>query len=300
MKKHAYLIIEHKDNFVLETLIELLDDSRNDIFIHIDKKTKNFNFEKYKNKVKFSKIYFIPRIKVYWGGFSQIMAEINLLKFSFNKGRNYRYYHLLSGVDLPLKNQNEIHDFFKQYDGREFIGISKEKKEFKERMELYYFERLKTRTNKNKLLSKIYKKFEKLQNYCKIKRNCNLKYKVYKGCNWFSITNKLVEYILNNEEEIKKIYHHTYCCDEVFLQTLVMNSKFKENIYKTYGNDNEAALRYIDWEKGDPYIFKREDYICLITSNLIFARKFSEEIDIEIIIKIRKRILQGEENVRGI
>lgn len=148
MKKHAYLIIEHKDNFVLETLIELLDDSRNDIFIHIDKKTKNFNFEKYKNKVKFSKIYFIPRIKVYWGGFSQIMAEINLLKFSFNKGRNYRYYHLLSGVDLPLKNQNEIHDFFKQYDGREFIGISKEKKEFKERMELYYFERLKTRTNK--------------------------------------------------------------------------------------------------------------------------------------------------------
>lgn len=65
MKKHAYLIIEHKDNFVLETLIELLDDSRNDIFIHIDKKTKNFNFEKYKNKVKFSKIYFIPRIKVY-------------------------------------------------------------------------------------------------------------------------------------------------------------------------------------------------------------------------------------------
>lgn len=79
-----------------------------------------------------------------------------------------------------------------------------------------------------------------------------------------------------------------------------MNSKFKENIYKTYGNDNEAALRYIDWEKGDPYIFKREDYIRLITSNLIFARKFSEEIDIEIIIKIRKRILQGEENVRGI
>lgn len=40
MKKHAYLIIEHKDNFVLETLIELLDDSRNDIFIHIDKKLK--------------------------------------------------------------------------------------------------------------------------------------------------------------------------------------------------------------------------------------------------------------------
>lgn len=36
MKKHAYLIIAHNDFEILENLIILLDDMRNDIYIHID------------------------------------------------------------------------------------------------------------------------------------------------------------------------------------------------------------------------------------------------------------------------
>ena len=39
MEKHAFLIIAHKLDFTLSTLLSLLDDKRNDIFIHIDKKT---------------------------------------------------------------------------------------------------------------------------------------------------------------------------------------------------------------------------------------------------------------------
>lgn len=51
-KKHAYLIIAHNDFDILEKLLVLLDDDRNDIFIHIDKKVKSFDFEYFRNKTK--------------------------------------------------------------------------------------------------------------------------------------------------------------------------------------------------------------------------------------------------------
>lgn len=206
-KKHAYLIIGHEDNLVLEILIELLDNPQNDIFIHIDKKTSNFNFEKYQKNIKYSKLYFIPRIKIYWGGFSQILAEINLMKFAFNNDGNYRYYHLLSGVDLPLKSQKEIHSFFKKNDGKEFVGISKDEVNFQDRVGRYYIEQLKTRNIQNKYLKKINKGFEKIQKILKIERNKSLiEEGIYKGSQWFSITNNLVEYILKNEKKLKKYF----------------------------------------------------------------------------------------------
>lgn len=41
-QKHAYLVMAY-DNFKqLEKLIKTLDDERNEIFVHIDKKTKVF------------------------------------------------------------------------------------------------------------------------------------------------------------------------------------------------------------------------------------------------------------------
>ena len=40
MGKHAYLIMCHNNLEVLKTLVSLLDDSRNDIYIHIDRKSR--------------------------------------------------------------------------------------------------------------------------------------------------------------------------------------------------------------------------------------------------------------------
>ena len=39
--KHAYLIIAHHEFDILNKLIQAIDDERNDIFIHFDKKVRN-------------------------------------------------------------------------------------------------------------------------------------------------------------------------------------------------------------------------------------------------------------------
>ncbi len=39
MMKHAFLIMAHNNLEILQTLVSMLDDERNDIFLHIDLKS---------------------------------------------------------------------------------------------------------------------------------------------------------------------------------------------------------------------------------------------------------------------
>ena len=45
MKKHAYLIIAHTQPELLKILLKMLDDERNDIYLHIDSKAKDYPLE---------------------------------------------------------------------------------------------------------------------------------------------------------------------------------------------------------------------------------------------------------------
>ena len=110
MRKFAYLLIVHEYTYVLEILLKCLDDERNDIFLHIDRKTKQFPVEKCKKLVTRSNLIIVPGVSVFWGGYSQIEAEMLLLETAVRK-QHYQYYHLLSGSDLPLASQNNIHSF---------------------------------------------------------------------------------------------------------------------------------------------------------------------------------------------
>lgn len=271
--KHAYLISAHNNFELLRVLVKLLDDERNDIYIHIDKKAKNFNKDFIINAIKSSKVFFVKRINVTWGGYSQIENELNLLRESSKN--SYKYYHFLSGVDLPIKNQDYIHNFFEENDGKEFIHFCSEKfnEEGKirycvyhffqdiigrEKGILYYLERALIRIQEK--VTFLHRKSEGIE-YCG-------------GSNWCSLTDECVKYILSNEKKIKKLFKYTTCCDEFFIQTIVRNSKFYNNVYSKE-DSYKACMRYIDWERGKPYTFNIRDWDELSNSDFLFARKFS-------------------------
>lgn len=66
MGKHEYLIMAHSDWDLLSKLLKCIDDGRNTIFIHIDKKSKFESSMVYKTVN--AKCTFIKRRKVAWGG----------------------------------------------------------------------------------------------------------------------------------------------------------------------------------------------------------------------------------------
>lgn len=283
MGKHAYLIIAHKMDNTLFTLLRMIDDDRNDIFIHMDSKCQNFSEAIMKKNVYSSNIYYTDRTNVQWGGYSQINCELLLLKYA-TELHNYKYYHLLSGEDLPIKTQDYIHRFFEQNDGFEFVRIEKEKFTYYNRIRYYY--PFQEKYGRNIKLG--VRGFTLLQKFIGIRRNKGILFQ--KGSNWFSITDQFARYVIEQEKYIQHVFRSTVCCDEVFLQTVLINSPFRNKLYHSkYDDAMEMSMRYIDWGRGKPYVWREKDFDELNNSEMIFARKFSTDIDNEIIKRIEKQ-----------
>ncbi len=268
---HAYLIMAHNEPELLRRLVCALDDYNNDIFIHWDKKSK-ITIDMLGLLTTKSKLYFIERRNCYWGGYSQINCEIQLLKKAISE-KNYDYYHLITGADLPIKPISEIHKYFEENSGKEFIGydnVANKSKNFLNRIDGYYFRfnilgrNIMDKFGIGKLLSRV---------ICVIKGKRRIDDMIYmKGSVYFSITDALARYVVRNEKEIKKRYSFTRCADEIFLQTLAYNSSFCKNV-TGYGQ------HYIDWSRhgSSPPIIDEGYYEILKNSNKMFARKFSYE-----------------------
>lgn len=285
MYRQAYLIIAHRYDETFKTLLRMLDYDENDIYVHMDLKNKQFDEGDCRKLIKKSRIYFTKRTSVTWGGYSQINSELILLEAATAHGK-YNYYHLLSGQDLPIKSNDEIMRFFEQHQGTEFVAFDKEKFDCDDRVRYFYPLQEIVGRNRKSLLGRISSAMILFQKIAHLRRNVGIQFQ--KGPNWFSITDDLARHVIKRKEWIKKVFYDSICCDEIFLQTIVINSMFADRIYQYASTENteEAAMRLVDWKRGGPYVFKSEDYSELLYSNMIFARKFDCQTDNNIVNKL--------------
>lgn len=294
MSKHAYLIIAHNLLHQLEFLLKLLDDPRNDIYILIDKKTSipssiNFTLEK-------SKTTLIHDVEVNWGEYSQITAEMVLFKSSFEHGP-YKYYHLISGQDLPLYNQDYIHNFFDNNPNKIFLTIPGKKiynnAHILNRVKYNYkFINLYGKSsNSNRIIKKIFRILEKanmmLQNFNgSAKRKANTLPDIKYASNWLTLNNEAIEYLLKNTNKIKEIFKNSFLCDELFVPTILLNNpKFNKMLYSSKTiNDNpddfQGNMRYINWWDGSPYVWTDQD-LDKIKYGMKLGHLFSRKFDLE-------------------
>ena len=119
MSRHAYLIMAFSEYEQLKMLIEMLDYPGNDVYLHIDKKSPKIDSSYFEENLKYTKLYKYQEYPVYWGHYSQTACEVFLLEVAIQK--DYDYIHLLSGSDLPLCGQKNIHQFFDENSGKEFV-----------------------------------------------------------------------------------------------------------------------------------------------------------------------------------
>lgn len=286
--KHAYLILAHNNFYTLKVLLKLLDNENNDIYIHIDKKTRNVPKEEILSVVQKSNLHWVTPIKTYWGHSSLVNAELKLIKTAILNGE-YEYLHLISGVDLPLKKQSEIHKFFEDNKGKEFVGLSNFKNNYEDRVKYYYW--LQKYEKNSKITAKLQEILTKFQKILKVNRLKNSNINIQKGCQWVSITGDFAKYIIKQEKWIQKFFANTNCSDELLMQTILINSPFAKNIYNK-NDEYKSCLREIDWERGSPYVWKKEDKDILLSSNNIFARKFDENVDKEIMKIIMNNFIE--------
>lgn len=299
--RHAYLIMAYGEYEQLNLLIRTLDYPDNDIYVHIDKKSPKPDMDTITKDVKYSNVQVYQEYKVYWGDVSQTQCEVFLIEKALEK--SYDYYHLLSGADLPLMCQRDIQKYFQENNGKEFVRYwgPEYQSNCINWLRLYHPLQKRLRISKYSFVNHFYQNaeniIEKLQMLFRVNRLRNNNLTLQKGATWFSITNALAQEVADRKQWINEFFKSTRSSDEVFLQTILVNSKLNKNRFeKTYEIDGLTGLRYIDWKRGKPYTFRNCDYEELMGCGFMFARKFSMRIDRDIVLEICRGIIKENEN----
>lgn len=285
--RFAYLIMAHNDLICLNYLLRLLDDSDNTIFLHIDTKW-NIDIQKI-YLTHNAKLYIYQVMDVRWGSFSQIECELFLFEQAIKT--KFDYYHLLSGADLPLKKQSIIKKFFEKNREKEFIDFkwyeeANNKTDINNRVNLYHFFPFKKR--KFNYYFNIF--LTKIQEHI-IKRNIQGNF--YKGANWCSVTYKFARKLLEDKDWIFHTFSYGLCVDELYKQSIYMKYENEFQLYNKIPNDNHNNMRYIDWNRGQPYVWRKSDFYDLVKSEYIFARKFDSSVDSGVINMIFKYLTEA-------
>lgn len=289
--KQAFLIIAHHKPHLLTELLSALDDIRNDIFLHIDLKAKELDWNL---SVKKARLYIIPSMSVNWGGYSQVECEYRLLKAALQEGR-HDYYHLLTGATYPIKSQDYINNYLEKHYGTEYVGFD-EKKDYSFRVKYKHLfcENGKISGIEGKVKFKLrdyYIKFQRTIGVNKFKK-FNLVCK--KGCAYWSITQAFAQYVVDHELLVKKMLSYSISGDEIFVQTLLYNSGFRDRT-KSLTDEYDGCMREFAWEHitkcPDPaHNFHFEDMNYLLNSDKWFALKFEGADGMDMIAELKKKL----------
>lgn len=292
MRKQAYLIMAHCNKGQLQKLLNLIDDERNDIYLHVDKYA---DFDPADlDQPKHSTLTTIERKSVRWAHYSQVDVELDLLQAATACCR-YSYYHLLSGQDLPIKSRDYIYRFFDEGKG-EFIQFASGELEYHRRYTSARYPLLASRRyRKSNLMKSTSEIGARLQLFLHIdaQAKTGVDWKFYDGATWFSITDDFACYMLSQRKDIEHVFKYAKAPDEFLAPTVAMNSRFADSFARD-GEGKIVKTRAIDWTRGSPYIWggAADDFDLLMQSNCLFARKFDERIHGEIVDKIYEYVLR--------
>lgn len=275
--KHAYLIIAHNEFEVLSYLISALDDERNDIFIHVDKKVKTMP----RISTKKAGLYIMEkRNDVRWGHYLQVRTTLDILFYAYDI-RKYAVYHVISGTHLPLKSQDEIHAFFSAHPEKNFfmsMPTNEDETDLKIRRYNFFVRNFMHRNpwlrRVDQLCWQIGIKIQKILRY---KRHRNLSFQ--KVSNWFSLSSSAISWLRDNEKIIEDRYRYTLCADEYFAISELSRSSLEDSVVYC------PHLLKTDFTGVNPKVYTSADYQELKNTSYLFARKFGGS-DLDIVKRI--------------
>lgn len=293
MEYQAILITAYKDFDHLEEIIRFFEGPFR-LYIHIDKKIEVprkvlMSLEGFSQVVMISRKY-----KVNWGSHNHVLAILELVKEALKDPANY-YFHLISGLDFPIKTQDYFISFFNENRNKDFLDFFDMPRpgwadnEGMDRLQYYNFYCW--------LNSKIYtqnvwiKRLVDFQRKMGIKRGFNSTIpKLYGGSTWWSLSrrslNHVHEFTKNNPAYLAR-FKHTLCAEEFYFQTILLNSPFADSVV----NNN---LRFIDWvarNGNKPAVLDESDYERILKNDSVFARKFEKPTSYKLFKKIQELVM---------
>lgn len=261
--RHAYLIMAHNQFEVLQRLIDRLDDPRNDIYVHIDRKVRQLPTL----HARHSGLHVLSdRVSVVWGDVTQIKAEYVLFDAAL-AGGDYEYFHLISGIHYPALSQDAIHAFFAMHSGVSFFSpLHFGKTEIQDKLGRYHFflvHLLSPNRMLFKLSHQLWRAASKTQRVLGIHRDTSWVHA--KASNWCSLTPDAVRAVMARRREMEHRFRHTFCGDEFLVPTILEDAGLP---YKC-----TDRILYVEFTPYTPKVLTKDDFAAITHSGCLFARK---------------------------
>lgn len=272
----AYIISAFKLPEQLVRLVDRLEHPSSSFLIHIDKKTPQRTFQSTIDDLsKRSNVRFLTPRVFHYRTMDHVRVSLDAIITLFDAQVPFDYVILLTGQDYPIKPNEYIRDFLSRYSGKSFLeyfSLPTEKwtSGGMDRIgswNLYFLGRRFA--------------FPPFRSW-PIRRRFPRGFVPYGGPGYWCLHRSVIEYIrdfVQNNEEFVRFFDFVDIPDEIFFHTVILNSSLRRQII----NDD---LRYIDWSQPTPpypAILTRDDFPRLQESSKLFARKFDQTKDAEIL-----------------
>jgi hypothetical protein len=281
MTKQVFLIQAHKDIAQLNALVEQLRDEDFLVYVNLDRKSALDPAA-----VHPSARLVRERIDVHWGGFSQVQAVLNSLRQIVAEVPDFDKVLFLSAQDFPLLSNAALKQQLALLSGRELldtvaIGAAPGQWAADYRYRYFYPE---GSTRLARLACALAKR---LMRAAGLARRLPDGLQPWGGSSWWALSRACVAMLLEQVERkpgLLRFFRRVACPDEMFFQTLVMNSPFRERVLG-------SNLRYVQWpEHGarNPEVLDEGDFERVAASDAHFCRKLDSTVSACLLARLRE------------
>ena len=273
----AYVISAYRSPDHLSRLVHRLHGSPETRFLlHVDRKTDEATHRAMQaGLADLADVHFLPRHSCHWGGFGHVRASLKAIAELVRTGDLPDYTILLSGQDYPIKSNAFIRAFLGEGQGRSFFMHFPLPSENWIGGGLGRFRDWHLR-------------YRRLHLRLPLRRRLPGGLRPWGGSAYWIVSagalRTIADFVASNPGYVR-FFEHVDIPDELFFQTILLNTPEAERCV-------DFRLHYTEWSRVPaPAILTSEDFPHLAASSCLFARKFDEQVDEQVLDLIDEKLL---------
>ncbi len=269
----AYIVSAYQLPAQLVRLVGALDSPRASFLVHVDRRSDRRTYEEMRTGLaERENVRFIPRHRVYWGGFGLVSAMLEGIEELYRSRSRFDYAVQLTSQDYPIKSNDHIERVLAESDASSFLAYDRLPGGWERGMDriTYWHSRTIGRPRGWHLR-------------LPLRRTFPSGLLPFGGSSQWCLTRACVDHVRRFVEanpSFVRFFRHVDIPDEIFFHTILMNSELAGTIV----NDD---LRYVDWTRQPlPAVLGVGDLPHLAASTKLFARKFDVRVDADVLDRI--------------
>lgn len=283
----AYLVIAYMDPEQLRRLSARLVQT-SDVYIHINASVDIQPFEESlqtvsgDGRITFAK----DRYRIVWGGYSILEATFSMLRQALQNA-DYGRIVLLTGLDYPIRTDQEIQDFFETHADVEYIHADVVSGQQYDHLNYYD-------CRDSRLFHKLFGILRDVLKSCgRIGKKDFLiqdgrKYLLYGIAPKWALSGDCARYLLDFHDKNRRFNRYfqlMHAPDDFYVATVLFNSRFQEHI------ESQKDIFKIVWlpEDKGAKILSEEDLGELLQGEELYAKKFQSGSSEKLLDQLNER-----------